>query len=409
MTAETETSRPARSLPTAPPDGLIAAVMLAFLATAGLFYVNIMAAIVDGLVSGLGLSDSQAGQVGSANIYGAALGALAAVFLVRRWPWRRMAWICLVILIVVDIGSIWIGTFELLLPVRLAHGVVGGLLTGTAFAVIARTANPDRTFGMLLFVQFGLGGLAVMVLPPLAPLYGTQALFIALALFSLATLAMLPFLADYPPRAHAASAGSRIRWRPLILTYAAIFLFQAANMGLLAYIIRLGIDYGLERGYVSLALGLATWVALAGPLLVMVCGLRFGRFRLLGAAMLLTFAGTALFHWSGHPAAYLLANCGTGITWGFVIAYLLGMSAEFDAAGRASAFAGFVSKMGLASGPMAAGAILGAGLGFGALVNAVLLVLFASLLFMLWPARDLDSARHPAPETGPKTGTTDTA
>ena len=265
MTAQTDTPRAARSLPTAPPDGLIAAVMLAFLATAGLFYVNIMAAIVDGLVSGLGLTDSQAGQIGSANIYGAALGALAAVFLVRRWPWRRMAWICLVILIAVDIGSIWIDTFELLLPVRLAHGVVGGLLTGTAFAVIARTANPDRTFGMLLFVQFGLGGLAVMVLPPLAPLYGTQALFIALALFSLATLAMLPFLADYPPRDHAASAGSRVRWIPLILTYAAIFLFQAANMGLLAYIIRLGIDYGLERGYVSLALGLATWVALAGP------------------------------------------------------------------------------------------------------------------------------------------------
>ena len=28
MTAETETSRPARSLPTAPPDGLIAAVLI---------------------------------------------------------------------------------------------------------------------------------------------------------------------------------------------------------------------------------------------------------------------------------------------------------------------------------------------------------------------------------------------
>lgn len=400
MTAETETVRPARALPAAPPDGLIAAVMLAFLATAGLFYVNIMAAIVDGLVSGLGLTDSQAGQIGSANIYGAALGALAAVFLVRRWPWRRMAWICLTILIAVDIGSIWIGTFELLLPVRLGHGVVGGLLTGTAFAVIARTASPDRTFGMLLFVQFGLGGLAVMVLPPLAPLYGTQALFIALALFSLATLIMLPFLAEYPPRERTVGADGRVRWTPLLLTYAAIFLFQAANMGLLAYIIRLGIDYGLERGYVSMALGLATWVALAGPFLVMVCGVRFGRFGLLVASMLLTFAGTALFHWSGHPAAYMIANCGTGITWGFVIAYLLGMTAEFDAAGRASAFAGFVSKMGLASGPMAAGAILGAGMGFDALVNAAIVGLVASLAFMMWPARALDRTRPIPPQTG---------
>ncbi|RKQ96522.1 MFS transporter [Maricaulis maris] len=397
MTVDTPMPRRERVLPTAAPDGLIAAVMLAFLATAGLFYVNIMAAIVDGLVTGLGFNDSQAGQIGSANIYGAAAGALAAVFLIKTWPWRRTALICLVILIVVDIGSIWIDSFELLLPVRLAHGVVGGLLTGTAFAVIARTANPDRSFGMLLFVQFGLGGLAVMVLPPLAPAFGTQALFIALALFSLVTLIMLPFLASYPARDKTVNKVVGIQWPPLLLTYAAIFLFQAANMGLLAYIIRLGIDYGLDRGYVSTALGLATWVALAGPLLVMICGLRFGRFWLLGASMLLTFAGTAMFQWSGDPAAYLIANCGTGITWGFVIAYLFGMSAEFDSAGRASAFAGFVSKMGLASGPMIAGAILGAGAGFGMLIWVAIAGLAVSLAFMLWPARVLDRRRD---ETG---------
>jgi hypothetical protein len=262
---------------------------------------------------------------------------------------------------------------------------------------------------MLLFVQFGLGGLAVMVLPPLAPVFGTQALFIALALFSAATLVMLPFLAEYPPREIDKQANSRIDWPPLALTYVAIFLFQAANMGLLAYIIRLGIDYGLDRSYVSTALGLATWVALAGPLLVMVCGLRFGRFWLLGASMLLTFAGTALFHFSAHPAAYMIANCGTGITWGFVIAYLFGMTAEFDAAGRASAFAGFISKMGLASGPMIAGTILGGGAGFGMLVNIAILGLFLSLVFMLWPARRLDEARGQARGQDLETGSTDRA
>ncbi|WP_323760446.1 hypothetical protein [Maricaulis sp.] len=394
MTPDAPKSRPLGALPTAAPDGLIAAVMLAFLATAGLFYVNIMAAIVDGLVTGLGFTDSQAGQIGSANIYGAAAGALAAVFLIKALPWRRTALVCLVVLIAVDISSIWIPSFDVLLPVRLAHGVVGGVLTGTAFAVIARTANPDRSFGMLLFVQFGLGGLAVMVLPPLAPVYGTQALFIALALFSFATLLMLPFLATYPARDTAAAEGTGIQWPPLLLTYAAIFLFQAANMGLLAYIIRLGIDFGLDRNYVSTALGLATWVALLGPLLVMICGLRFGRFWLLGASMMLTFAGTAMFQWSGDPVAYLVANCGTGITWGFVIAYLFGMSAEFDSAGRASAFAGFISKMGLASGPMIAGAILGAGAGFGVLIWVAIAGLGASLVFMLWPARVLDGRRH---------------
>jgi predicted MFS family arabinose efflux permease len=382
-----------RGLPKAPPNGLIAAILLAFLATAGLFYVNIMAAIVDGLVSGIGLTEAQAGQIGSVNIYGAAAGALLSVFLVKRLPWKALALVCLVVLITIDLGSIAVASYDVMFPVRLIHGVFGGVLTGTGFAVIARTANPDRTFGMLLFVQFGLGGLAVMVLPPLAPLYGTQALFIALALFSAVTLIMLPFLSAYPARAKDPAADGKVQWAPLLLTLLAIFLFQAANMGLLAYIIRLGLDYGLERGYVSLALGLATWVALAGPFLVMVCGLRFGRLRLLVAAMVLTLVGTAIFHFSGDPVAYMVANCGTGITWGFVIAYLLGMTAEFDKAGQASAFGGFISKLGLASGPMVAGWALATDGGFPGLINLALIGLAASAVVMIVPAGMLDRKR----------------
>lgn len=374
----------------AAPNGLLAAVLLAFLATAGLFYVNIMAAIVDGLVSGIGLSEVQAGRVGSANIYGAAAGALSSVFLIKHIPWKPLAIVCLLGLMSVDVISIWVNTYDALLPIRFGHGLIGGLLTGTAFAIIARTENPDRTFGMLLFVQFGLGGLAVMVLPPLAPLYGTKALFIALILFSLVTLCILPFLSAYPAHITKEKVQEKIRIFPLVLTLVAIFLFQAANMGLLAYIIRLGLDYGLERSYLSTALGLATWVALIGPFLVMVCGLKFGRFRLMLASMLLTLVGTSIFHYSAHPAAYMIANCGTGITWGFVLAYLFGMTAEFDKAGRAAAFGGFISKFGLASGPMVAGWVLGSEQGFPALINYALLGLGLSMLILLIPAWILD-------------------
>ena len=45
-----------------------------------------MPALVDGLIEGLGYSNQQAGIVGSANVYGAALGALTAVFIVKRVP-----------------------------------------------------------------------------------------------------------------------------------------------------------------------------------------------------------------------------------------------------------------------------------------------------------------------------------
>ncbi len=391
MTDSTAASIRRPRIPTARPEGIVAGFLLAFLATAGLFYVNIMAAIVDGLVSGLSFSDSQAGNIGSANIYGAAIGALAAVFLVKRAPWRPTAFIALFLLIAIDLLSMIITRADILIAIRLIHGIVGGMLVGVAYAVIARTGKADRIFGVLLFVQFGLGGLGVMTLPKLVPIYGAQALFLALALFGFVTLLMMPFLDRYPPRpASENKTADAISWSPLVLTLVAIFIFQAANMALLAYIIRLGIDFGLDRDYVSTALGLATWVALAGPGAVMLIGIRFGRFWPLAVVMLFTLAGTMAFHFSGAPLIYLLANCGTGITWGMVMAYLLGMAAQFDGAGRTAAAAGFVSKMGLASGPLVAGQLLANGQGFSALINWAFVALAASMVFILVPAFKLD-------------------
>ena len=137
------------------------------------FYVNIMPALVDGLVQGAGFTNRQAGLVGSSNVYGAALGALIAVFFVKRIDWRRAAYVLLAGLICVDLLSMLVHKFELLLLLRFAHGFVGGMLVGIGFSIIARTTQADRTFGYLLLVQFGLGGLGLMLLPPLVPKFGT--------------------------------------------------------------------------------------------------------------------------------------------------------------------------------------------------------------------------------------------
>ncbi len=159
-----------RGFPKAPPNGLLAALLLAFLTTAGLFYVNIMPALVSGLIDGLHFTQRDAGMVGSANVYGAAFGALIAVFLVKRISWRPVAAVLLLGLILADLISTFIKTPEWLVAMRFCHGVIGGLLIGIGFAVIARTRVPDRTFGMLLVVQYGLGGLGVLLLPRLVPI-----------------------------------------------------------------------------------------------------------------------------------------------------------------------------------------------------------------------------------------------
>ena len=386
-------------------NGMAARIFLAFLATAGLFYVNIMPAIMDGLIEALGFTNQQAGAVGSANMYGAAFGALAIVFLVRRLNWRRAALAALLItLIALDLRSLIMTSPVLLTPLRFVHGLVGGMLVGTAFSVIARTSQPDRTFGVLLFVQFGLGGLGVMFIPGLVPVFGTAILFLSLVAFSLVSLLMLTFLPAYalvgPPPP---SLLNRAAWNlPLVLALTALFLFQAANMGLYAFIIGLGEHYGLQQSFITNTLGPAAWVGLAGALFVILVGNRFGRSLPLVLGIGLTIIGTLAFLYSNLHWVWITANLLIGITWAFTVSYLLGLVASFDKLGQMAAMGGFASKLGLASGPALFAVVLGENQ-YALIIWIAAAALVGCLLAVLLPARRQDHLAQ-APGMAPDAG-----
>lgn len=372
-------------------NGILARVFLAFLTTAGIFYINIMPALVSGLKVGLDFTNQQAGFVSSANLYGAAVGALIAVFIVKHIDWKKWAYILLLLIMALDFNSIFIDSAHIMTIVRGIHGVVGGLLVGIGFAVISRTQDADKTFGYLLLIQWGLGGLGIMYLPGLVPEFGTSVLFASLIAFTFVSLLMLPFLPSYPvaaPNPLVKDAAS-IRRAPLLLTLCAIFLFQAANMGLFAYIIGLGSAKGLTMEFMSPALAGASWVALFGSLLVIVIGTKFGRTVPLIVAILVTAVCSWVLIYSEVSMVYLLANILIGVTWAFVLPYLFGICSELDKAGQLAALGGFASKMGLASGPMVAALMLtDDNYQLLIYVAAVVLVIAAAVAYL--PARLLD-------------------
>jgi predicted MFS family arabinose efflux permease len=375
---------------------MIARVFLAFLSTAGLFYVNILPALVDGLITALGFSNQQAGSVASANLYGAALGALSIVFLIRKLDWQLTALILLGGLIAIDTASMFVTQANTMIGLRFVDGCVGGMLVGTGFSVIARTDGPDRTFGVLLFVQFGLGGLGVMMLPGLVDQFGTRALFLALIAFSAVTLLMLPFLPDYKVDAAEAAARKalhgKVKVLPLLFTLVAIFLFQASNNALYAYIIGLGEHFGQQGAMITTTLGFAAWLGLVGAGLVVLISDRFGYLKTLAAGLGLTILGTWAFLQSDIGWIWIVANCLIGITWAYTIAYLLGLVSRFDTAGQMAAMGGFASKMGLASGPAIAAMIIGES-NYVLITWAAVAGLVACLLVVLYPARVQDRLR----------------
>jgi len=378
---------------------MLARIYLAFLTTAGIFYINIMPAVINGLKEGLDFSNQQAGFVSSANLYGAALGALSAVFLIKHINWRLWAYTLLVILIAIDLSCIFIQQPISMIAIRAFHGLAGGLLVGIGFAIISRTTEADKTFGYLLLIQWSLGGLGIMYLPGLVPSYGTGALFVSLITFTSVTLLMLPFLPTYEIEQHAKTVKqqSTIEAKPMLMNLLGIFLFQAANMGLFAYMISLGKADGLTVEYMSNSLGIASWIALFGALLVIIIGTKYGRTLPLIIAILITALCSWLLHFSAIAEVYLITNILIGITWAFVLPYLFGICAELDKAGQMAAMGGFASKMGLASGPMVAALLFGSEVvnsevSYSLIINIASFSLVICALVIILPARLLDKS-----------------
>lgn len=374
-------------------NSMTARVFLAFLTTAGLFYVNIMPTIVSGLKEALGFTNQQAGNIGSANMYGAAVGALLIVFLVKRINWQLAASLFLAALISIDLVSTQLTDPDNMVMVRFLHGFFGGMLVGTGFSLIGRTSQPDRTFGVLLFVQFGLGGLGIMFIPGLVPEFGTQVLFYSLIAFSTVTFMMLPFLPKYEVETdlsdEIAEKKAPLIKLPIILTLVSIFLFQSANMGLFAFIIGLGENYNLSLDFITTTLGIANWLGLAGAGLVIAIGSKLGYLRPLIAGILITAITIWALLYSDVPWIWIVSNCMVGISWAFTISYLLGLMSRFDATGQMSALGGFASKMGLASGPMATAFFLGEN-DYERVIYISTAIMFVTLFTIWLPARMQD-------------------
>lgn len=336
--------------------------LLALLGTAGFFYVNLAAAIVDGLTGTLGFTAAQAGEVISANIYGASVGGLIAVFVVRRWPWRPLLIGLFAALVVLEAASMFVHAYAVLLPLRAVDGLVGGFSVGIALSLLARTHFPDRAFGALLVFQFVFGGFGSWLLPGLVATHGTWVLFACTTAMNVAALVTAIFLKLGSARQEQAKARGvavgRLAWSLTALALLALFLFQAANMGLFAFIIPLGEHYALTLAFITRTVGWTTWIGTLGAACVIAFGTRMGRARPLLLAMVLTVVGIIGLFFSDQPALFFAANAFTAVTWSFVVPYLFGIVSELDRSGRLATLAGFVSGLGLASGPLFAGWIV---------------------------------------------------
>ncbi len=372
-------------------SSVLAAILYSIVATAGLFYVNLGGAFLSAFVDGLGVERDVAGYIVSANKYGAAFGALIATFIVKRVEWRKVIRLLFMALIAFDLISTQFSNPQTLIILRFIHGTIGGLSVGIGLSIIARTYNPDKIFGMLLVVQYSFGSLGIWLVPRLVDSFGYSAAFGTLISFTLMTLLILPFVPNVESPSKSDNTTSGLFQIPmtmmLFFVLCALFLFQAANMGVADYAFELGKDIGLSNIEISNILTLANIISISGGLLVYIIGTRFGRTIPLIIGISVASIFTYLLHYSDNTNIYFIANTFTGIAWGFTIPYLLGLCATFDFHGQMAALAGFVSKMGLASGPLV-GSLFIISNGFSYIINLATIALMIALILSVYVSKN---------------------
>ena len=372
-------------------SSVLAAIFYSIVATAGLFYVNLGGAFLSAFVDGLGVERDVAGFIVSANKYGAAFGALIATFIVKKVEWRKVIRLLFIALIIFDLISTQFSNPQTLIILRFIHGTIGGLSVGIGLSIIARTYNPDKIFGMLLVVQYSFGSLGIWLVPRLVDNFGYGAAFGTLITFTLMTLLILPFVPNVESPSESDNTNVGLFQIPitmmLFFVLCALFLFQAANMGVADYAFELGKDIGLTNNEISNILTIANIISISGGVLVYIIGTRFGRTIPLIIGISVASIFTYLLHYSDNINIYFIANTFTGIAWGFTIPYLLGLCATFDLHGQMAALAGFVSKMGLASGPLV-GSLFIISNGFSYIINLATIALLIALILSVYVSKN---------------------
>ncbi|MES5821201.1 MFS transporter [Streptomyces sp. RG80] len=350
---------------------------LVALFAAGYLAPYLLPTTVGRLDSGLPLTATQAGAVGSALLLSSASAGFLLASRVERVGARRLARIGLALAVA---GYGW-AALSGSVPAVVAGALVGGFGSGTATAVaatgIAAQRDPHRTTTLGLLGVSALAGVVYLTVPHLGPGHGQP-----LAAIALTALAVWPLTSRLPLRT--ATPQTRHTRTPLPHLRAGLLLAATLPCWSLAQNALWGVSgrIGLSQAHLSEAtVGAVFAVALGAGLLGVVgagtLGPRLGYALPIGGGTVLIAACIALSASATDLTTFATGEIAWNLLYPIVLSYVIGLAATLDPQGRWAVLVGSASSLGTAAGPLA-GSVLSAQAGFpvmGVVLAAGLLVI----------------------------------
>ncbi|RPE44027.1 putative MFS family arabinose efflux permease [Streptomyces sp. Ag109_O5-1] len=345
---------------------------LVALFTAGYLAPYLLPTTVGRLESGLPLSATQAGAVGSALLLSSAVAGFLLASRVYRIGPRTLARTGL-LLAVLGYGGAALTTH---VPAVIAGAVVGGFGSGTLTAVaatgFAAQRDPHRVTTLGLLGVSALAGAVYLTVPHLGPGHAQP-----LAAMALTALAVWPVTGRLSPRTTpalprtataTATGGSRLpHLRSGLLLAAAMPCWSAVQNSLWGVSGRIGLTQAhLSEVTVGGVFAVALGAGLLGVVGAGALGPRLGRALPIGLGTVLIAGCVALSASATDLASFATGEIAWNVLYPVVLSYVIGLAASLDPRGRWAVLVGSASSLGTATGPVI-GSLLSARAGFPAM------------------------------------------
>lgn len=340
---------------------------LVALFTAGYLAPYLLPTTVGRLDSGLPLSATEAGAIGSALLLSSAAAGFLLASRVERVGPRALARFGLT-LAVLGYGA---AALTGLVPAVVAGAVAGGFGSGTATAVaacgIAAQRDPHRvtTFGLL--GVSALAGALYLTIPHLGPGHGQP--LAALALTAAAVWPLTGRLSGRTAqgRTPATGRGRLPHPRAGLLLAVVMPCWSLAQNSLWGVSGRIGLGQAhLGEVTVGAVFAAALGAGLLGVVGAGALGPRLGRAVPIGAGTALIAGCIAVSASATGLPSFAAGEISWNLLYPVVLSYVIGLAASLDPRGRWAVLVGSAGSLGTAAGPLA-GSVLAAWAGFPAM------------------------------------------
>ena len=272
---------------------------------------------------------------------------------------------------------------------RALAGVGGGIMLSIAYVGLCRSANPDRYFGLYVFIQLGTAGADALGISAVAG--GIRAERDLPAVRRRSRRHCCCSCHCFPqrmPEPRLSDPRPVPRFRPArVLALFAQGLYFLAPGAAWGYLERIGQTFQLSLSQIGFALGASTFAGIAGAIAVVLLGhASAARPRIADRHRPVDRRGVHADGWHGFAMRFFIAASLFNFAWNATFPYQMGVLAQLDRTGAVAILSLIVQLGGLAAGPLVA-SMLHPEKGYDAILFACIGCYVVSLLLFRASAR----------------------